>query len=231
VATASSARAPERTQRELIVGGAPNRYHLAGGDVAPDRPARQLLNRVPNAGREWNHTRLGGLGGVDVNIGTRRLRHLSVGRSGPLRRHQGCWRVGAPGPRRYRCAAGRVDPTRRTRSPGREASRTQSRLEHLVIAEGVRKRETPRTLSMSPEHVSAAETATREMNAPFLTVMLEGPLHRHLLRRCRRRRTQVQRRGIGDDRFATRLRRHQRASTESLRGAIGRPAGVSDDPA
>ena len=26
----------------------------------------------------------------------------------------------------------------------------------------------------TPEHVKAAETATRELNAPFLTVMLEG---------------------------------------------------------
>ena len=44
---------------------------------------------------------------------TRRFRHRSVGASSPVGRRQARWRVGAPGPRRGRCARGRVDPTRR----------------------------------------------------------------------------------------------------------------------
>ena len=52
----------------------------------------------------------------------------------------------------------------------------------------------------TPEHIRAAETATRELNAPYLTVMLEGKLHRRLPRGGRQGRAEVHRRGAEDDR-------------------------------
>src|SRR5262249_4057344 len=61
----------------------------------------------------------------------------------------------------------------------------------------------------TPEHVKAAEIATRERNADFITVLLEGSLHRRLPEKERQGCAEVYRRRTEDDRIANRLRGHQ----------------------
>jgi len=61
----------------------------------------------------------------------------------------------------------------------------------------------------TPEHIQAAEMATRERNAGFMTVMLEGRYTDAYLTEAGGQTPQVHRRGAGHDRLAPGLRRHQ----------------------
>ena len=71
-----------------------------------------------------------------------------------------------------------------------------------------------------PEYVRAAETATRELNAAFLTVMLEGRYTDAYLADAGGRCSKVHRRGTGGHRLPGRFRRDQRGPAEHLRRTV-----------
>ena len=79
----------------------------------------------------------------------------------------------------------------------------------------------------SPEHVKAAETATRSLNRYFFVPMLEGRYDDGLSEGGRQGRAEVHRRGDEDHRLAARLRRHQCVHPDAARDGLRSTSGLS----